>query len=153
MTPAQPPFPTAWNLPFHPFAGNHTSTLMSESAVGLIVTTTRQNSGSSLYGLAPVPPPCRSPGAENCPAGMTCAIVMAVSFNTSFDKLSHEEPNAGAAEMHARKDNVHLMVRIFIGASGWQEVYIDCSGNRPRQAELSIVAKSNAGSRSRFKHW
>ena len=43
--PAQPPLPTAWNLPFQSAAGSQTSTLMSESLVGLSVAATRQNSG------------------------------------------------------------------------------------------------------------
>jgi hypothetical protein len=44
--PAQPPLPTAWNVPFHPDIGIHTSTLMSESVLGASVAVTRQNSGS-----------------------------------------------------------------------------------------------------------
>jgi hypothetical protein len=56
MTPAQPPLPTAWNLPFHAVsaaaapsargAGSQTSILMSESLVGVSVAATRQNAGS-----------------------------------------------------------------------------------------------------------
>jgi len=48
MTPAQPPLPTAWNLPFHPVVGNQISTLMSESLVGVNVAATRQKSGRLL---------------------------------------------------------------------------------------------------------
>ena len=44
--PAHPPLPTAWNLPFHPPVGSHTSILISESLVGFNVAATRQNDGS-----------------------------------------------------------------------------------------------------------
>jgi hypothetical protein len=40
--------PTAWNLPFQPDAGSHTSILMSESLDGLLVIATRQKAGRSL---------------------------------------------------------------------------------------------------------
>src|SRR5690349_12902624 len=115
MTPAQPPLPTPWNLPFQELAGSHTSTLMSESDVGLIVTATRQKSGRSLYGLAPRPAACCAPGGRNWPAGTTCAIVTVVSFNLSAARLSHEEPNEGTANEDTNIHNVHLMVEIFIG--------------------------------------
>src|SRR5437773_10537542 len=48
MTPAQPPLPTAWNLPFQPPAGSQTSTLISESSVGFTVAATRQNGNRVL---------------------------------------------------------------------------------------------------------
>src|SRR5712671_873746 len=53
MTPAASPLPTAWNFPFHPSTGNHTSALMSESLVGVIVTMTRQNGRGARNGVAP----------------------------------------------------------------------------------------------------
>src|SRR5205823_4609390 len=48
MVPAQPPLPTAWNLPFHAWAGSQTSILMSESDEGVSVAATRQKVGSWL---------------------------------------------------------------------------------------------------------
>src|SRR5688572_24136236 len=67
MVPAQPPLPTAWNLPFH-FAdsGIHTSMSITESADGLSVAATLQCAGKaySLAGAAappPRPPPRPSP--------------------------------------------------------------------------------------------
>src|SRR5262245_3575273 len=105
MTPAQPPLPTAWNLLFQFCAGNHTSTLMSESLVGLIVTATRQNSGRSLYGFAPLPPPA---GGENWPAGTIWASVIVVSFRASFARLSHVAANAGAAIRHMTIHKAHF---------------------------------------------
>src|SRR3954465_15956434 len=42
MTPAHPPLPTAWNLPFQFSAGSQTSTAMSEYADGFSVAATRQ---------------------------------------------------------------------------------------------------------------
>jgi hypothetical protein len=41
--PLNAPFPTAWNLPFHPAAGSQTSIFMDESAEGASVASTRQN--------------------------------------------------------------------------------------------------------------
>src|SRR5262245_3700492 len=64
MVPAQPPLPTASNLPFQPDAGSQISTLMSESLVGISVAVTRQNAGRVAYGLAPPP----RPGCTNAPA-------------------------------------------------------------------------------------
>ena len=48
IAPLNAPLPTAWNLPFHPDAGNQTSILMSESLVGFSVAATRQNAGSAV---------------------------------------------------------------------------------------------------------
>src|ERR1051326_7648846 len=106
MTPAQPPLPTAWNLLFQPFVGSQTSTLMSESVVGFRVAATRQNSGRSLYGLAPPPPPCRAPGVENCPAGTTLATVIVVSGSFSAARLSHDV-DANRSEEHTPELQSH----------------------------------------------
>src|SRR5229473_1208908 len=108
MTPAQPPLPTPWNLPFQPLAGSHTSTLISESDVGLMVAATRQKSASSLYGLAALVPASRSPGGENWPAGTTWAIVMVVSLSVSAFRLLHDEPNAGTADRDTKIHTVHF---------------------------------------------
>src|SRR2546421_384992 len=91
MAPDQPPFPTASNLPFHPDAGNQTSILISESALGLNVAATRQNAGRSLKAAGPGPPP-RPPGAAgrtNPPAVTDCAIVIVVSDKRSDARFSH----------------------------------------------------------------
>src|SRR5690242_2048285 len=48
MEPDQPPLPTAWYLPFHPFTGSQTSTLMSELLDGRRVSDRRQAGGSPL---------------------------------------------------------------------------------------------------------
>ena len=45
IDPCHAPLPTAWNLPFQPEMGNHTSILMSESLEGVSVAATRQNAG------------------------------------------------------------------------------------------------------------
>src|SRR5215471_4321017 len=102
MTPAQPPFPTAWNFPFQPFAGNQTSILISESDEGLSVAAILQNSGRSLYGLPPLPPACLSPGRENWPAGTSFAIVTVVSFNASVERLSHVAADADRAHTNTK---------------------------------------------------
>ena len=94
IEPAHPPFPTAWYFPFHPDAGSHTSTLMSESDVGLIVAATRQKAGSVLYACPPPPPPA---GGENAPAATDCAIVIVVSGSFSADRLSHEPAAVNAS--------------------------------------------------------
>src|SRR5262245_46831777 len=87
MVPAQPPLPTAWNLPFHAKAGNQTSILMSESAEGLSVAATRQNAGNWLNcGVGAVP----VPGRLNPPAGTIWARVIDVFGSARDDKLSHD---------------------------------------------------------------
>src|SRR5438876_2264295 len=89
---------------------------MSESVVGFMVTATRQKSGRSLYGSVPRAAVCRSPGGENWPAGMTCAMVTVVSFSVSALRLSHEEPNAGTADRDAKIQTIHFIVEIFMGS-------------------------------------
>ena len=74
MVPAQPPLPTAWNLPFQPANGIHTSILMSESVDGLIVAATRQNAGR---GVNVVTGPAAL-GGLNAPAPTRCAAVTVV---------------------------------------------------------------------------
>src|SRR3954465_4658296 len=72
MTPAHPPLPTAWNLPFQFSAGSQTSTAMSESADGFSVAATRQYGPSvvpacacALAGTLGGCPPARA--ASGCP--------------------------------------------------------------------------------------
>src|SRR5881409_926678 len=86
MVPAQPPLPTAWNLPFHAWAGSQTSILMSESDEGVSVAATRQKVGSWLNcGTAgPVP------GRVNPPAGTVWAKVIEVFGSVRDDRLSHD---------------------------------------------------------------
>src|SRR5207302_2509986 len=89
MAPDQPPFPTAWNLPFQPEAGIHTSILISESFVGATVAATRQNAGSSLKfnpGPGPVGAGC---GNANSPAPTGMAKVMVVPGSVIDFRLSH----------------------------------------------------------------
>src|SRR5262245_49552115 len=99
MTPAQPPFPTAWNFPFQPDAGNHTSILMSESLVGASVAATRQNAGRSLNGFAPRPPPARpsAAGGVNAPGATDCEDVIVACGSDSDFRLSHVAPAARPA--------------------------------------------------------
>src|SRR2546425_7288041 len=89
MVPPKPPLPTAWNLPFHAWAGSQTSILMSESDEGVSVAATRQKAGTWLK---PGPPPARPPpdGGVNPPAGTFCAAVMVGWGSFSDDRLSHD---------------------------------------------------------------
>ena len=61
--PAYPPFPVPSNLSFQPDAGSQTSTLMSESLVGVSVAVTLQNGRTSLY-VRPSGPVKLGPGTE-----------------------------------------------------------------------------------------
>src|SRR5262245_11688400 len=98
MTPAQPPFPTAWNLPFQPFAGSHTSILMSESVVGVSVAATRQNDGRVAYGFAP-PAPRRPPsGGANAPGATTSTRSIVAAFNAVPARLSQVAADTRAAD-------------------------------------------------------
>src|SRR5687767_13749572 len=80
IDPANPPLPTAMNLPFHVAAGNHTSILMSEPAAGLSVAATRQNGGRSIRLAFGVPV---TPGGTNVPATVTRAMVTVVYGSVS----------------------------------------------------------------------
>src|ERR1700745_3195775 len=68
MTPAVPPLPTSWYLPFQPVVGSHTSNCTE----GLVTPTTRQ------IGNAIVPT-----GFGLAPAGSSCARVIVVSGSAS----------------------------------------------------------------------
>src|SRR5688572_19639086 len=93
--PFQPPLPVAWNLPFQPEEGSHTSILMSESGEGLSVAATRQKAGRFVNCAPPPrPPPC---GGANAPAATDCAIVIVASGNLSDESISHDCAAAGRA--------------------------------------------------------
>src|SRR5262245_10335869 len=74
------------NFPFQPVTGNHTSILMSESAVGFNVAATRQNAGSERFGW--------KPGTANAPASTCAAVVIVVSGSASFPSSAHDPPGA-----------------------------------------------------------
>src|SRR5215469_6021443 len=114
MTPAQPPLPTAWNLPFHPLAGSHTSTLMSESLLGVSVIATRQNAGRSVNEAPRVPWAPSATGSENAPAATRCAVVTVASFNVSRARLSHGAANAASGARHADIETAHAIARRII---------------------------------------
>src|SRR4051794_14283411 len=72
MDPAQPPLPSAWNLPFHFSAsGIHTSTLIFESEDGFKTATIRQKFIGVVAGAAGAPP--RPPRPPAFAAGTVCA--------------------------------------------------------------------------------
>src|SRR5436309_2202488 len=95
MVPAQPPLPTAWNLPFQFSTGIHTSMSIDESDEGFNVAATRQCAGNRIGcagaaaprpagppaagGGAPVP----GPGGVNGPAATRSAAMIVVSGSVS----------------------------------------------------------------------
>src|SRR3954466_5188431 len=83
MTPAVPPLPTSWNLPFQPCVGNHTS----NCTAGLVTPTTRQ------IGSATVPT-----GFGLAPAGSACASVMVVPGSASLARAAQLIGAAAAAD-------------------------------------------------------
>src|SRR5256885_5576508 len=115
MVPAQPPLPTAWNLPFHAWAGSQTSILMSESDEGVSVAATRQKVGSWLNcGTAgPVS------GRVNAPAATVLAKVIEVFGSARDDKLSHDDAALRACPcvVSARRSAHDPPVTIFIARS------------------------------------
>src|SRR5687768_9906073 len=115
MLPAQPPLPTAWNFPFQPDAGNHTSILISESVLGVSVAATRQNSGSRANAAA-APPPCAPPvvGSRKAPGGTTAAVVTVVCGNARVASSPHEAAAADAGHHSATARNRHATVRSFM---------------------------------------
>src|SRR2546430_9451270 len=86
MLPPKPPLPTAWNLPFHAWAGSQTSILMSESDEGVSVAATRQKAGNWLNCGTAGPVPAR----VNPPAGTVWAKVIEVFGSVRDDRLSHD---------------------------------------------------------------
>src|ERR1041385_341979 len=108
IVPAHPPFPTAWNFPFHTaLSGSHTSILISEGPGGVSVACTRQNAGSAAYGFGWLPRPPRAPprpaprpaapsragaaggaGGVNTPAATACAEVIRAFCSGSTLRLS-----------------------------------------------------------------
>src|SRR5579872_825914 len=101
MTPAKPPLPSPWNLPFHPESGIQTSILISESGVGFTVAVTRQKAGSSLYLEAAAPGKfAAAPDGVKAPASTTWASVMVVSGNFRLLKLSHVAATACLEQTH-----------------------------------------------------
>ena len=89
MSPAQPPLPTAWNLPFQPDDGIHTSTLMSESADGFSVAATRHTATGFANPCAAFDRPLG--GLENAPAGTSSALVMVVFDALNESRLSQDD--------------------------------------------------------------
>src|ERR671931_1130594 len=84
MTPAVPPLPTSWNLPFQPEVGSQTSNFTA----GLVTPTTRQ------IGSATVPT-----GVGFAPAGSSCAKLMVVSGSASLAMSAQLVGAATAADI------------------------------------------------------
>src|SRR5262249_45707144 len=78
---------------------------MSESLLGVRVAATRQNAGSSLYGLR-APADC-CPGAKNCPDGTICADVIFASLNERLARLSHGAASSGVANRQTAAHTAH----------------------------------------------
>src|SRR6478672_3457100 len=76
INPANPPLPMPCSLPFHPETGSQTSSLMSESELGLASATTRQNAGRLLYRDERSAPLKGAGGLLNVPAATFCASVI-----------------------------------------------------------------------------
>src|SRR5687768_5348246 len=89
MLPAQPPSPADRNLRFQALVGIHTSKLMLESLVGLMMPATR-HAAVSIGGVAP--------GGSNAPAGTTAATVMVVSGNCNEASASQAIGAASALD-------------------------------------------------------
>src|ERR1022692_2637294 len=101
MTPAQPPLPTDWSLPFQPDSGSHASILISESIEGVNVAVTRQNAGRWLY-CSPErgPPVSAPPGADGAkaPATTTFADVIFMFGAERVARLGSEFSRTLAAQ-------------------------------------------------------
>src|SRR5258708_34416342 len=92
MLPAKPPLPIPWYFPFQPAAGIQTSSLMSESLVGLISAVTRQKAGNSLKVAG-----ARPAGGSNAPAATNCAEVVVGSGGLTLPKPPHGGAKTGCA--------------------------------------------------------
>src|SRR5216684_3110172 len=97
MTPAVPPLPTIWNLPFQPVLGIHTS----NCTAGLVTPTTRQIGTGSVptgFGLAP--------------AGRSSASVIVVSGMLTAALRSAHAVGCAAAAGRAIKNRLRSMAFI-----------------------------------------
>src|SRR5882762_1283611 len=99
MTPAVPPLPTIWNLPFQPVLGIHTS----NCTAGLVTPTTRQIGTGSVptgFGLAP--------------AGRSSASVIVVSGMLTAALRSAHATGWAAAAGRAIKNRLRSMAFIAV---------------------------------------
>ena len=89
--PAHTPLPMPASFPFQLSRGIHTSTLISESGVGVRVACTRQKAGVFLKTAIPPGPPIMKPpaGGLNWPASTMDAEVILPSFNLRDVRLPH----------------------------------------------------------------
>src|SRR5690349_5016790 len=141
MTPAQPPFPTAWNLPFQPEAGNQTSILISESLVGFNVASTRQKEGRSLYpafGFGP-----RPPGSVKAPASTACAKVIVVFGRASEVRLSQVAASPGAVSSKlSRTSKVDFCTSTAASSRSLAVIISQGSGVNRRKSRDDLSAKT-----------
>src|SRR5215216_3367706 len=101
MTPAQPPPPTASNLPFQ-VSGSHTSNSIFESGDGLATAATRQ-CGGSCNGAGGGPPAPGAAGGVNGPAATGCAAVIVVFGSESDLRFSQA---AGLESARTRANSI-----------------------------------------------
>lgn len=99
MLPAQPPLPTASNLPFQLVAGSQTSILMSESGDGVRVAVTRQKAGRVVKGLGPRP----GAGGVKAPAATVWAAVMVVVGSLRLVSVVQSTARRGSAVRRVTK--------------------------------------------------
>ena len=105
----------AWNFPFQPDAGSHTSILISESLVGVSVAATRQNSGSLAKTGSGPDDPC-VPGGTNAPGAICWAIVTFAFGNVSaaMDSQVADEATAVGHTMLIPTNAVRSVRRVMV---------------------------------------
>ncbi|SRR5258706_8599281 len=106
MTPANPPPPTAWNFPFQPDIGIHTSKLIA----GVTFPTIRHAAGTGIgRGGCAVVASCAG-GGVNGPAGTSDAEMIVVSGSWIERRPSHDAASAAAVRFAANK-RIETMAR------------------------------------------
>src|SRR5215468_3790739 len=96
ISPAKPPLPWPRKRPFQPPCGNQTSIAISESALGVAFTITRQNAGSDFQEAgSPASHGERSAGGVKPPAATASAATTLASGSVSAATALHES-GAGA---------------------------------------------------------
>src|ERR1700742_4981730 len=117
IDPAQPPLPTAWNLPFQSVAGSQASVSICESGEGVRTMATRQYAGSIRAGAAPRPPGAGAAlprpggcGGRNGPAGTDSTVVKVTLGSVSDLRFSQgvwaKALNSAPEKANARKVRV-----------------------------------------------
>src|SRR5688572_10254328 len=144
MVPAQPPLPTARNLPFQFSAGSHSSISMCESEDGVSVTATRQWAGSS------VPAPPRPRPVVDAPAATdSTAVIVARVRESAFSGSQAGCCSIAAAAMTTRELTIARLLSVCCGLLLDRRQTGRFERNLERQPDVLLREARHRGTRAR----